>query len=434
MNRAFCRSAVVACVVTVAAGAAAATASAAQPPCRELVRFNPLNFPTTPAVTNSRLPLIPGWQRVYEGRSNVSGQSLPHQVTFTVTDLTKVINGVRTVVVHDVDFTNGQLAEQELSFWAQDNQGNVWNLGEYPEEWFNGQLKGAPSTWMAGLDGAVPGIHMPVRLPEPDEAPYLQGYVPRIKFLDCASTFQTGTTVCVPVNCFRGVVITDETSPLDPESGHQRKTYAAGVGIIDIGFVDDPQGERLVLTQNAQLAPDALAAVRATVLEMDVRGYGVNPTYRRSVPIGAPVQQTPAATAPVAPVAEAPFEERPAPDRRATGRVSLSLRPGGRRVSRSGQAAVRVACATPATRVTIRPGHCRGTLDLAVRGTGIRAGAARFSVPGGMEGNVRVALTRRALALLRRRHHLPLVARTRGAFAGERSVVARLSLTITARR
>ena len=101
MNRAFCRSAVVACVVTVAAGAAAATASAAQPPCRELVRFNPLNFPTTPAVTNSRLPLIPGWQRVYEGRSNVSGQSLPHQVTFTVTDLTKVINGVRTRVVLD---------------------------------------------------------------------------------------------------------------------------------------------------------------------------------------------------------------------------------------------------------------------------------------------------------------------------------------------
>ena len=432
MNHASRRSALVACLVTIATGAAAATASAAEPPCRQLVRFNPLNFPATPAVTNTRLPLIPGWQRVYEGRSNVNGQALPHQVTFTVTDLTKVIAGVRTVVVHDVDYSSGLLAEQELSFWAQDNQGNVWNLGEYPEEWINGvQLKGAPSTWMAGLDGAVPGIHMPVRLPEPGEDPYLQGYVPKINFLDCATTFQTGTTACVPVGCFRGVVVNDETSPLDPGSGSQRKSYAAGVGIIDIGFVDDPQGERLVLTQNAQLGPDALAAVRNAVLVMDARGYNVNPSYRRSVPIESPVA-APAAVTPTAPIAEAPFQEAPAPKRPTTGRVSLSLHAGAQRVSPSWEAAVRVVCATPVNRVTIRPGACRGALDLTVRGTGDLAGSAPFSVPGGERRTVRLALTSRARQLLRSRHHLPVVVRTRGARAADRLVVARLSLTLSA--
>ncbi|HEY3190299.1 MAG TPA: hypothetical protein VGJ70_22605, partial [Solirubrobacteraceae bacterium] len=64
-------------------------------------------FPPTPVVNSSLLPLVPGAQRVLEGRSNVSGQPLPHQVTFTVTSLTKVIYGVRSVVVHDVDYTNG---------------------------------------------------------------------------------------------------------------------------------------------------------------------------------------------------------------------------------------------------------------------------------------------------------------------------------------
>src|SRR3990170_3720292 len=69
----------------------------------------------------------------------------------------------------------GQLVETELAFFAQDDDGNVWNLGEYPEEYENGEFVGAPSTWIAGLAGAEAGVHM---LAEPRQGTgyYLQGW------------------------------------------------------------------------------------------------------------------------------------------------------------------------------------------------------------------------------------------------------------------
>ena len=171
------RSTAAVSLVTVAVGAWAAAPAEAALPCAPLARFNPLDFPQQPTIGSNLLPLIPGQQRVLEGRSNVTGQSQPHTVTFTVTDLTKVIGGVRSVVIHDVDISNGRVTEEELAFFAEDNHGNVWNVGEYPEEYENGVLAGAPSTWLAGVDGAVPGIHMPGRIPAPDTPPYLQGSV-----------------------------------------------------------------------------------------------------------------------------------------------------------------------------------------------------------------------------------------------------------------
>jgi len=39
-------------------------------------------------------------------------------VVQTVTDLTKVVNGVRTVVVWDVDYKDGKVAESEIVFFA----------------------------------------------------------------------------------------------------------------------------------------------------------------------------------------------------------------------------------------------------------------------------------------------------------------------------
>src|SRR3954454_22410003 len=277
-------------LATAATALGSSTARAADPPCTQLAKFNPASFPAVPSVNSNLLPLQPGWQRVYTGKSNVSGRSLPHQVTFTVTDLTKVIDGVRTIVVHDVDISSGVVTEEELSFWAQDFAGNVWNVGEYPEEHLVNGIIRAPSVWMAGTSGPAHGIHMPAEPPRPGGAFYLQGDVPKIDSLDCAQTFLLNTASCVPVGCFNGVMITDETSPLDSGSGIQRKSYAPGIGIVDINFVDDPQGEKLELSQFNHLDEKALAPIRDAALAEDVRGLTTHPYYRRSPaiePLGA---------------------------------------------------------------------------------------------------------------------------------------------------
>jgi hypothetical protein len=107
------------------------------------------------------MPLKPGTQRIYEGTAILEGEKSrsARRVVSTVTDLGKVIAGVRTLVVWERDYTAGQLGEAEIAFFAQDNAGNVWLLGEYPEEYENAKFVDAP-TWITGQKGARAGIAM----------------------------------------------------------------------------------------------------------------------------------------------------------------------------------------------------------------------------------------------------------------------------------
>ena len=189
-----------------------------------------------------------------------------------MTDLTKMINGVRAVVLLEKDVNEGDLEEAELRFEAQDNAGNIWNLGEYPEEYEDGKFSAAPDVWIAGLDGAEPGYSM-VGDPQLGTPEYLQGWSPDIDFLDCAKVSKMEQKTCVPVGCYENVMIIDERSPLEPESGHQLKYYAPGVGTVRVGFIDDPEGEKLVLVEASRLSPEDLAKVRQEALKLEKNAY-----------------------------------------------------------------------------------------------------------------------------------------------------------------
>jgi hypothetical protein len=251
--------------------------------CERAVRFERDDFSHPTRIDNQWLPLVPGTQFVLTGRTNSGITRLPHRVVLTVTDLTKVIDGVRTVVLWDRDISEGQLVEAELAFQAQDDDGNVWNLGEYPEEYEAGVFRGAPSTWIAGVARAKAGIQM-LANPRVGTHSYLQGKSPRIDFLDCGRVFQMGQKTCVPVGCFKDVLVTDETSPLNPNGAHQRKFYARGVGNIRISAVHDPEGETLVLARIVHLSPAALAEAREEALKLDRHAYRVSSVYRTTPP------------------------------------------------------------------------------------------------------------------------------------------------------
>jgi hypothetical protein len=147
-------------------------------------------------------------------------------VVFTVTDLTKVIDGVRNVVLYDLDYNAGNLVEAELAFHAQDDGGNVWNMGEYPEEYDDGKFTGAPDTWITGLAGARAGVIMRAA-PRVGTSSYLQGWAPAIEFNDTAKVLKVGQRTCVPARCYDDVLVTDEYSPDEPDA-HQQKFYAPG--------------------------------------------------------------------------------------------------------------------------------------------------------------------------------------------------------------
>jgi hypothetical protein len=204
-------------------------------------------------------------------------------VIFTITDRTKLINGVRTLVAWDRDYNNSQLVEPELVFFAQDDDGNVWSLGQYPEEYEDGELVSAPA-WIAGLQGAKAGLVMRAQ-PQTGTANYSQGLGPKVGYADRAKVRRIGYQTCVAFGCYQDVLVTEEWDAADPAS-RQLKYYAPGVGNIRVGWAGhDEEQEVLSLVNMVQLSPQALAEVDGQALKLEQRAYVVSKdVYGRTAP------------------------------------------------------------------------------------------------------------------------------------------------------
>jgi hypothetical protein len=224
-------------------------------------------------IDNEWFPLKPGTRLVYNGTTvEDDGKPVPRRLVSIVTDLTKVIDGVRTVVVWDVDYKDGQLAETEIAFFAQDNDGNVWLLGEYPEEWEAGKFMKAPA-WLHGREDARAGIAMQAK-PQLGAPSYAQGWGPAVRWTDRATVDQMGQKTCVRKGCYEDVLVIAETSKEEPDA-HQLKYYARGVGNVRVGWrgKGEKLKEELELVEAVQLDPKALAEARKKALELDKRAY-----------------------------------------------------------------------------------------------------------------------------------------------------------------
>jgi hypothetical protein len=250
---------------------------------KEFEDFDGSNFNRSTSIDNEWLPLRPGTRYVYEGFTVEEGEKIPARVVITVTDLTKVIDRVRSVVSWDLDYSAGELVEAELAFFAQDNDGNVWRLGEYPEEYEEGKLADAPA-WIAGIQNAKAGIAMKAesQLGEPS---YSQGWAPAVEFTDRAQVYQVGRRTCVPFDCYEDVLVMEEFSREEPNA-FQLKYYARGVGNVQVGWRGkDASKETLKLVEVEQLSQDALTKVRTEALELEKSAYKISEdVYGRTPP------------------------------------------------------------------------------------------------------------------------------------------------------
>jgi len=235
----------------------------------ELTDFDASNFEHSTTIDNEWMPLEPGSSRAYEGFTVADGEKVPRRLEFVVTDLTKVIEGVRTVVAWVVDISDNEVVEKEIAFYAQDNDGNVWYFGEYPEEYENGELVDAPF-WIAGLDEAKPGVKMWAE-PHLGTPSYFQGWGPAVEWSDYGTVDQVGQSICVPVACYEDVLVIAESS-LEEGGAFQLKYYGRGAGEIRVDWRgSDTSQERLELVDAINLEPAALEQVHSEALEMDKR-------------------------------------------------------------------------------------------------------------------------------------------------------------------
>jgi hypothetical protein len=244
-------------------------------PEEKLEKLDVTKFSRPTEIANKWLPMKPGKRFVYDGTTvEDDGKVVPHQIIINITDLVKTIAGVRTLVSYDLDYTEGELAEAELAFYAQDDDGNIWRFGEYPEEYDGKKFVKAPA-WIHGIQDARAGIMMKAE-PRLGTPSYAQGYGPAVNWTDRGQVHAMGQEVLVGATRYTDVLVIKETSEEEEKvGGAQLKYYAAGVGNIKVGWMGagDKSKEVLELTRVEQLDANEMAAVRAKALALEKSAY-----------------------------------------------------------------------------------------------------------------------------------------------------------------
>jgi hypothetical protein len=221
-------------------------------------KFDPKDFGDPIGGQNSWYPLVPGTQTLRDGSINRGSRKLHHQLRVTVTDVTKMVNGVKTVAVLDQDIDAGQVGEASLDYLAQDKFGNIWYLGSYTEIYQGGRFVNAVDAWLAPKRGARPGVWM---MADPKEGmKYVEAHNSRETIR--AEVSKVGEKKCVDYDCFKSLVIL--------EDGSEFKYFGPGVGHIatEPNYSGGEQ-EKEELVNVVKLTRKGLAEFSAEALKLD---------------------------------------------------------------------------------------------------------------------------------------------------------------------
>ena len=192
-----------------------------------------------PRSDNPYFPLIPGTIYHYETQTDEGLET----DDFYVTHSTKVINGVTVRVIRDVVRLEGEVTEFTFDWFAQDDAGNVWYFGEDSRTIEDGKVVSTEGSWMAGRDGAQPGIVMEAHPQVGDK--YQEENAPGVA-QDRAEVLSLTESVQVPFGSFTNCLKTRNTTPLEPDV-IEEKYYCLGVGSVkEIDVAPDPGTTRLI--------------------------------------------------------------------------------------------------------------------------------------------------------------------------------------------
>ena len=263
-------------------GTSTATTRAARRVNADPGTFDPKDFGNPIGDANTWLPLVPGYQSVRDGTLFRGRRELHHRRSYTVTDVVKEVNGVRTVLVLDQDIDAGEVAEQALDYHAQDKHGNVWYLGSYTESYEGGQFVNANDAWLAGVNQATAGVAM-MADPKAGMPSYVQASIPGREVLT-AEVAKLGGSKCVPFRCFSNVLAI-------LEAGNEFKYYAAGVGAIatEPNYSGGEQ-EKEALVNVIRLTSKGLAEASAEAMKLDQHARS---TAREIFAGSAPAKRSP---------------------------------------------------------------------------------------------------------------------------------------------
>jgi hypothetical protein len=197
----------------------------------DVVDLDPSEFTTR--IDNPYWPMRPGtvWHYVERGGGEVE------KVTVRVTRRTRLIEGIRVRVVHDVvRSADGEIQENTFDWYAQDSGGSIWYFGEHTREYEDGVPVSTEGSFEHGKGGAQAGVVVPA---EPRAGcTYREEYLAG-EAEDRAKVLSTKEVLRTRFGMHRGVLQTANTTPLEPDI-LENKFYARGIGPV-IEFNASPQ-------------------------------------------------------------------------------------------------------------------------------------------------------------------------------------------------
>jgi hypothetical protein len=174
-----------------------------------------------PTGRNQYFILEPGYQQILESKDE--------RLIVTVLDETKTVDGVVTRVVEAKEWQDGELYEISRNYFAIDDQTkDVFYFGEDVDFYEKGKVVKHDGAWLAGKDGAKPGLIMP-GTPKVGMK-YYQEVAPGIA-MDRAEIVKLNDTCKTRAGTFANCLRVKEGTPLEPLVT-EYKAYAPGVGIV----------------------------------------------------------------------------------------------------------------------------------------------------------------------------------------------------------
>ncbi len=198
--------------------------------------FDPENFVEARDITdpNPFFPLVQGNEWVYEEADGLV-------VTEKITGETKNILGVNCIVVTVTEREDGKLLEKTKDYYAQDEDGNVWYLGEDSRARLDEGGWTTEGSWRAGVDGAVPGIIM-LANPQIGDS-YDQEGAPGVAE-DRAEVLSLTATADVPFGTFTNCLLTEDSNPLTGDI--ENKFLVPGIGLVLTRGITEGGDEELI--------------------------------------------------------------------------------------------------------------------------------------------------------------------------------------------
>ena len=200
--------------------------------------FDKSNFHDPLKIDNKFFFFKPGAVMIYNGTDE---EGKPDRDVITVTNITKDIQGISTRAVNDTEWVEGKLVETTNDWYAQDDKGNVWYMGEDTTD-FTNKKNPHEGSWQAGVKGGEGGIIM---LAEPKVGVTYDQELAKGVAEDKATVLSLNNNLTVPYGSFSNVLKTKEFSPLEPDVS-ENKYYAANVGDLKEKTKGSKEGIELV--------------------------------------------------------------------------------------------------------------------------------------------------------------------------------------------